>query len=63
MKKSFLGKILAIFFVFSLLVPVTISIQSCGKPRYNKPRNGGKKIKSSGHVGNPRSKNRHVWGK
>ena len=63
MKKSFLGKILAIFFVFSLLAPVVVSLQSCGKPKYNKPRNGGKRIGSSGSVGNPRSKNRHVWGK
>ncbi|OFY99728.1 MAG: hypothetical protein A3K10_01625 [Bacteroidetes bacterium RIFCSPLOWO2_12_FULL_31_6] len=62
MKKSFLGKILAIFFVFSLLAPVVVSLQSCGKPKYH-ARNGGKRIGSSGSVGNPKNKNRHVWGK
>ena len=63
MKKSFIGKILALFFIFSLLIPVSVSLQSCGKPKYNKSRNGGKRIGSSGHVGNRKSKNRHVWGK
>ena len=66
MRKSFLGKILAFLFVCSLMVPVSVSMQSCTsskKGRYNKPRNGGKKINSSGHVGNRKSKNRHVWGK
>ena len=66
MKKSFLSKILALFFLCSLLVPVTVSLQSCSsnkKGKYNKARNKGKKINSSGRVGNRKSKNRHVWGK
>jgi len=63
MKKSSLSKVLALVFLCSLVVPVTVSMQSCGKPKYNKPRNGGKKLNSSGRVGNRRHKNRHVWGK
>ena len=63
MKKSFLSKLLAFFFLCSLMVPVTVSLQSCGSPKYNKPRNGGKRISSSGRVGHKKSKNRHVWGK
>lgn len=63
MKKSLFSKILAFVFVGSLMIPVTVSIQSCGKPKYNKPRNGGKRVNSSGHVGNRKHKNRHVWGK
>jgi hypothetical protein len=63
MKKSFLSKVLAFLFLCSLMVPVTVTMQSCGKPKYNKSRNGGKKLNSSGRVGNRRHKNRHVWGK
>lgn len=63
MKKSFLSKILALFFFCSLMIPVTVSMQSCSQPKYNKSRNGGSRVNSSGHVGNRKSKNRHVWGK
>lgn len=63
MKKSFLGKVVAFIFLCSLLVPVSVSLQSCKSTKYNKPRNGGKRVNSSGHVGNRKHKNRHVWGK
>ncbi len=63
MKKSFLSKFLAFFFLFSLVFPLTVSLQSCGGgPKY-KTRNGGKRVNSSGNVGHKKSKNRHVWGK
>lgn len=62
MKKSFLSKFLAFFFLISLVVPVTVSLQSCGGAKY-KTRNGGKRVNSSGRVGHKKSKNRHVWGK
>lgn len=63
MKKSFLSKFLAFFFLCSLIVPVSVSLQSCGGTKYNKPRNGGKRINSSGSVGLKKHRNRHVWGK
>ncbi len=64
MKKSFLSKVVAFFFLCSLIIPVSVTLQSCGGgPKYNKPRNKGKRISSSGHVGNRKHKNRHVWGK
>jgi hypothetical protein len=63
MKKSFFSKILAFIFFCSLMIPVTVTLQSCGGPKYNKPRNGGKRVMSSGTVGNRKHKNRHVWGK
>jgi len=65
MKKSFFNKILALIFICSFLVPVSFSLQSCGgsKMKYNKPRNGGRRVSSSGHVGFRRDRNRHVWGK
>ncbi|MGB0887422.1 MAG: hypothetical protein ACPGSL_04815 [Vicingaceae bacterium] len=62
MKKSLYSKFLVFFFLCSLIVPVTVSLQSCSGHKY-KTRNGGKRISSSGKVGNKRSKNRHVWGK
>lgn len=41
-----------------------MSFQSCKSgPKYQKPRNGGAKVNSSGHVGNRKHRNRHVWGK
>jgi len=64
MKKSFFSKILALIFICSLLVPVSVSLQSCSNGmKYNKPRNGGKRVSSSGHVGYRKDRNRHVWGK
>lgn len=45
------------------MVPVTVSLESCSGPKYNKSRNGGKRVNSSGSVGHKRHKNRHVWGK
>lgn len=64
MKKSFLSKILALVFLGSFLIPVSFTLQSCSKGhKYNKPRNGGKRVSSSGKVGNRKHKNSHVWGK
>lgn len=66
MKKSLYSKILSLLFICSLLVPLSLTLGSCSsskKGKYNKPRNGGRKINSSGHVGNRKSKNSHVWGK
>lgn len=63
MKKSLYTKILAVLFTVSLCyLPMTF--QSCKSgPKYQKPRNGGKKVNSSGTVGNRKHKNSHVWGK
>ncbi|MBL4669404.1 MAG: hypothetical protein HRT73_09415 [Flavobacteriales bacterium] len=64
MKKSFFSKTLAFLFLCSLMIPLSVSMQSCSKkPKYNKSRNGGKRVGSSGHVGNRKNKNSHVWGK
>ncbi|MDF1673311.1 MAG: hypothetical protein P1U41_07375 [Vicingaceae bacterium] len=64
MKKSLFSKILAFVFVASLAIPVSMTMQSCSKKaKFQKPRNGGKKVNSSGRVGNRRHKNSHVWGK
>jgi len=64
MKKSTFSKILAFVFVASLAIPVSTTLTSCSKKaKFNKPRNGGKKVSSSGRVGNRRHKNSHVWGK
>ena len=63
MKKSFLSKVLAFFFLCSFMIPISVSIQSCSNPKYNKSRNGGKRMNASGSVGNKKHKNRHVWGK
>lgn len=63
MRKSLFSKVLAAIFMCSLF-SLPMSFQSCkSAPGYQKPRNGGAKINSSGHVGNRKSKNRHVWGK
>lgn len=62
MKKSLYSKVLTTLFFVSL-IPVGASVQSCSKKAgYNSPRNGGSKVHSSGHIGNRRHKNRHVWG-
>ena len=62
MKKSIYSKALTFFFVVSLF-SFTATVQSCSKkPGYNSPRNGGAKVSSSGHIGNRKHKNRHVWG-
>jgi len=65
MRKSLYSKVLSCVFMLSLLIPVSTALQSCksGGKRYNKSRNGGARINSSGRVGNPRNRNRHVWGK
>jgi hypothetical protein len=65
MKKSIFSKILAFVFVAGLAIPTTASLQSCSKKKgkFNKSRNGGKRVSSSGKVGNQKHKNRHVWGK
>lgn len=63
MKKSFYSKTLVAIFMVSLFsLPMTFLSCKSG-PKYQKPRNGGKKVNSSGHVGNRKSKNSHVWGK
>jgi hypothetical protein len=62
MKKSTFSKILTLIFLFAIIPFGTVSLQSCSKkPKYN-TRNGGKKINSSGHIGNRKHKNKHVWG-
>lgn len=64
MRKSTFNKILAFVFVVTIVIPVSTTVVSCSKKsKFNKPRNGGKKINSSGKVGNRRHKNSHVWGK
>lgn len=63
MKKSTFSKILVFVFVAGLAIPVSTTLISCKSTKYNKPRNGGAKVNSSGHVGNRKHKNRHVWGK
>lgn len=65
MKKSLYSKVLSCVFLLSLMIPLSTSFQSCksGSKKYNRPRNGGAKVHSSGKVGNRKSKNRHVWGK
>ena len=63
MRKSLYSKVLTIVFLLSL-IPFASSMQSCSKkPGYNSPRNGGAKVKSSGHIGNRKHKNSHVWGR
>jgi hypothetical protein len=63
MKKSFYSKILAFVFFIGIIPFSTVSLQSCSKkPKYN-TRNGGQKVQSSGHIGNRKQKNSHVWGK
>ena len=60
MKKSMYSKFLAFLFVFSLVLPVSMSFQSCGggtkynKLKYNKSRNGGKRVNSNGRMGGGR---------
>lgn len=64
MRKSTFSKILAFVFVVSLAIPVSTTLVSCNKKgKFNKPRNGGKKVHSSGRVGNRKHRNTHVWGK
>ncbi len=64
MKKSTFSKILAFVFVATLAIPVSTTLTSCSKKaKFQKPRNGGKRVNSSGHVGNRKHKNSHVWGK
>ncbi|HEY9083520.1 MAG: hypothetical protein VR77_11155 [Flavobacteriales bacterium BRH_c54] len=63
MKKSLYSKVLALIFMASMF-SLPMSFQSCNSgPKYQKPRNGGAKVNSSGHVGNRKHRNRHVWGK
>ena len=64
MKKSYFSKILTALFVISIILPVSFSMQSCrhdkyNKLKYNKPRNGGRKIKSNGSMGRDRYKKRY----
>jgi hypothetical protein len=64
MKKSRYSKVLAFLFVVSLVLPLTVSFQSCGnakynKLKYNKSRNGGKRVGASGDMGRDRYKKRY----
>jgi hypothetical protein len=61
MKKSIYAKTLAFLFVVSLFSFAT-TVQSCSKKPGYQTRNGGQKVKSSGHIGNRKHKNSHVWG-
>ncbi len=65
MKKSLYSKILTLVFVASLAIPFSVALQSCSakKGKFNKSRNGGKRVNSSGQVGNRKHRNGHVWGK
>lgn len=64
MKKSLYSKVLTVIFLGSMFVALPMSFQSCKSgPTYQKPRNGGAKVHSSGKVGNRKHRNRHVWGK
>ena len=64
MNKSFFSKVLSVVFLASFLIPVSVSLQSCGKKmKFNKSRNGGARVTSSGKVGNQKHRNNHVWGK
>ena len=64
MRKLTFSKILAFVFVATIALPVSTTMVSCSKKaKFNKPRNGGKKVHSSGKVGNRRHRNSHVWGK
>jgi hypothetical protein len=62
MKKSIYAKTLVFLFVVSLFSFAT-AIQSCSKKPGYQTRNGGQKVKASGHIGNRKHKNSHVWGK
>ncbi len=64
MRKSIGSKLLVGIFLLGI-IPASMTIQSCGSKgaKYNKSRNGGKRVSSSGKVGYRKSKNRHVWGK
>lgn len=63
MNKSIYTKVFTFLFVVSLFT-FTSTLQSCSKKaHYNSSRNGGQKVGSSGHIGNRKNKNRHVWGK
>lgn len=62
MKKLFNGKVLAFIFALSL-IPFASSVQSCKSKKGYNSRKGGKKVSSSGRIGNRKHKNRHVWGK
>lgn len=63
MRKSIHSKILAFVFFIAIIPFSTVSLQSCSKkPKYN-TRNGGQKVHSSGHIGNRKHRNSHVWGK
>lgn len=67
MKKSSYNKVLAFLFVVSLMLPLSVSFQSCtkngpkyhNKVKYNKPKNGGKKTHASGDMGRQRFKKKY----
>ncbi|MCC7331532.1 MAG: hypothetical protein IT232_02890 [Flavobacteriales bacterium] len=63
MKKSVLLKVLSFIFVAGLLSSSVSLILSCSNKPTSSTRNGGKKVSSSGHIGNKKHKNSHVWGK
>lgn len=64
MKKSVYSKFLAFLFVTCFVLPLSVSFQSCkadkyNKVKYNKSRNGGKKMQSNGSMGRQRYKKRY----
>lgn len=67
MKKSSYNKVFAFLFVVSFMLPLSISFQSCtktgpkyhNKVKYNKPKNGGAKMHSSGDMGRQRFKKKY----
>ena len=64
MKKSIYTKCLSFLFVVSLVLPLSVSFQSCkadkyNKVKYNKGRNGGGKVNSNGSMGRQRYKKKY----
>ena len=64
MKKSTYSKFLAFLFVASLVLPLSMSFQSCSsnkynKVKYNKSRNGGSKVNSNGSMSRQRYKKKY----
>lgn len=64
MKKSTYTKFLTFLFVVSLVLPLSVSFQSCksdkhNKVKYNKSRNGGTKVNSKGSMGRQRYKKKY----
>ncbi|GAB4249561.1 MAG: hypothetical protein Kow0079_02210 [Vicingaceae bacterium] len=50
---------------FLMIGLLAFVVESCGSKgyAYQKPRNGGARVNSSGKIGYKKDRNRHVWGK